>query len=71
MYSSLSDANIFNIFSGGSLLPGHTVPLSKGLHDQVGKGVQNVGLSRYVQMWELYDTLYMIRAVTFSFTPLL
>ena len=27
VYTSFSDANIFNIFSGGSLLPGHTVRL--------------------------------------------
>ena len=25
VYSSFADANILNIFSGGSLLPGHTV----------------------------------------------
>ena len=58
MYSSLSDANIFNIFSGGSLLPGHTVPLSKGLHDQVGKGVQNVGLSRIANVRALRHFVY-------------
>ena len=27
VYTSFSDSNILNIFSGGSLLPGHTVSL--------------------------------------------
>ena len=52
MYTSFSDANILNIFSGGSILPGHTVrpipdwrPRRKttpGEGDPVGQGGDGV-----------------------------
>ena len=35
---SFSDANILNIFSGGSLLPGHTVPSILGRFEAYAPG---------------------------------